>query len=275
MPTFDLTALADEAAQLATDWGFRILGALILLIVGRWAAGWCRRLTARALGKSGLDESLTRFFGTAVYYVVLIFVILAVLARFGIQTTSLIAVLGAASLAIGLAMQGTFSNFAAGVMILIFRPFKLSDLVDIAGARGVVQDIGLFSTILNTQDNKRVIVPNSAVWGQTITNYTANETRRVDMIFGVAYDDDLQTAARTIREIVEAHPLVLSDPIPVVEVSELADSSVNFVVRPWCKTEDYWKVYFALHLQLKEGLEGAGCSIPFPQRDVHLHQVSA
>lgn len=275
MQNFDLGALSEQLAPVGLAWGGRILGALAVLFLGRILARWARRLTTRTLGAGGLDESLISFLSTAVFYIVMIFVCLAVLAQFGIQTTSFIAVLGAASLAVGLAMQGTFSNFAAGVMLLLFRPFKLKDLVDIAGTMGVVADIGIFSTQLNTPDNKRVIVPNSAVWGATITNYTANENRRVDMKFGVGYQDDLAVASKTIRGIVEQHPLVLADPAPVVEVSELGDSSVNFVVRPWCRTDDYWRVYFDLHRSLKEGLETAGCSIPFPQRDIHLYQNTA
>ena len=275
MQNFDLAALSEQLTPLGIAWGGRILGALAVLFLGRIVARWSRRLTRRALGAGGLDESLINFLSTAVFYIIMTFVGLAVLARFGIQTTSFIAVLGAASLAIGMAMQGTFSNFAAGVMLLLFRPFKLDDLVDIAGTEGVVADIGIFSTELNTLDNKRVIVPNAAVWGETITNYTANESRRVDMTFGVGYQDDLAVASRTMRGIVEQHPLVLADPAPDVEVAELGDSSVNFVVRPWCRTEDYWRVYFDLHRSLKEGLEAAGCSIPFPQRDVHLYQNNA
>ncbi|MGI9626335.1 MAG: mechanosensitive ion channel family protein [Longimicrobiales bacterium] len=275
MQNFDLAALTEQLGPLGIAWGGRVLGALAVLFIGRIVARWGRRLTSRALASGGLDQSLVGFLSTAVFYVIMTFVLLAVLARFGIQTTSFIAVLGAASLAIGMAMQGTFSNFAAGVMLLLFRPFKLDDLVDIAGTEGVVSEIGIFSTQLNTLDNKRVIVPNSAVWGETITNYTANENRRVDMTFGVGYGDDLAVASRTMKEIVSQHELVLSDPAPDVEVAELGDSSVNFVVRPWCRTEDYWRVYFDLHRNLKEGLEAAGCSIPFPQRDVHLYRDSA
>ena len=270
MPPLDLAALAEQATSLALDWGLRIVGAILLLIIGRVFAGWSKKITTRALERGGVDPSLSRFFSTGIYYVVITFVLIAVLARFGIQTTSLVAILGALSLAIGMAMQGTFSNFAAGVMLLLFRPFRLDDLVDVAGTEGVVSDIGLFSTELNTLDHKRVIVPNSSVWGSTITNYTANAERRVDLTFGVSYDDDLQVASQTMQDIVKAHPLTLSEPAPDIEVAELADSSVNFVVRPWCKTEDYWRVYFDLQRQMKEGLEAAGCSIPYPQRDVHL-----
>ena len=274
MQDLDLAAYTDQAVQLATAWGLRIVGAIVLFIVGRMVAKWLRRASRRAFG-GRLDPSLVNFFSSLIYYAVMVFVILAVLARFGIQTASFVAVLGAASLAVGMAMQGTFSNFAAGVMILVFRPFKSDDLVDIAGTTGLVAEIGLFSTTLNTLDNKRVIVPNGSVWGETITNYTANETRRVDMTFGVSYEDDLAVASQTIRRTVEAHPMVLADPAPDVEVAELGDSSVNFTVRPWCNTADYWRVYFDLHRSLKEELEKAGCSIPFPQRDVHLHQVAA
>jgi small conductance mechanosensitive channel len=202
----------------------------------------------------------------------MVFVVVAVLGLFGIPTASFIAVLGAAGLAVGLAMQGTLSNFAAGVMLLVFRPFKVGDLVEVAGTLGVVKEIGIFATQLNTPNNVRVIVSNSTVYGEKISNYTANEIRRVDLTVGVGYGDDLEVARRTISGVVTEHPKVLEDPAPQVEVVEMADSSVNYVVRPWCATADYWRVYFDVTQRCKERLEAAGCSIPFPQRDVHLFQ---
>jgi len=204
------------------------------------------------------------------YYVVLAVVVIAVLNLFGVQTTSLIAVLGAAGLAVGLALQGTLSNFAAGVMLLVFRPFRIGDYVDIAGTAGSVVEIGLFTVALNTPDNVRIIVPNSSVYGQTISNYAANPTRRNDLVIGIAYGDDIGKAISTIEAVLAADARVLKDPAPVVATSELADSSVNIVVRPWCTKEDYWGLRFDLTRKIKEELEAAGCSIPFPQRDVHL-----
>lgn len=270
-----VNALITTASGLISTWGLKVIGAIAVLFVGRMVAGWARRATSRSLERADLDASLIPFLSSLVYFLLLTFVVLAVLGLFGVPTASLVAVLGAASLAVGLAMQGTFSNFAAGVMLLIFRPFKVGDVVQIGGTTGAVKEIGVFSTVLDTPDNVRNIVPNSAVWGQTITNFTANPIRRVDMVFGVGYGDDLQVASDTMRSIVSAHPNVLPDPPPQVEVSALADSSVNFVVRPWVRTEDYWQVKFDLTRQLKEGLEGVGCSIPFPQRDVHLYRAEA
>jgi small conductance mechanosensitive channel len=171
-------------------------------------------------------------------------------------------------------MQGTLSNFAAGVMLLVFRPFKVGDLVEVAGTLGVVKEIGIFATHLNTPDNVRVIISNGTVYGDKISNYTANEIRRVNLTVGVSYGDDLETAKRTILDVVTGHEKVLKDPAPQVEVVEMADSSVNFVVRPWCATDDYWRVYFDVIQSCKEQLEAAGCSIPFPQRDVHLFTES-
>jgi small conductance mechanosensitive channel len=199
-------------------------------------------------------------------------VVIAVLSLFGIETTSLIAVLGAAGLAVGLALQGTLSNFASGVMLLLFRPFKVGDYVEIAGEGGSVQEIGIFSTQLHTPDNVKIAIPNSAVYGQTIKNYSANDTRRNDLVIGISYDDDIARAVETIQRILAADSRVLEDPEPVVAVADLADSSVNLVVRPWCAGSDYWPLRFDLTRQIKEELEAAGCSIPYPQRDVHLYQ---
>ncbi|MGI9591634.1 MAG: mechanosensitive ion channel family protein [Myxococcota bacterium] len=199
--------------------------------------------------------------------------LIAVLNLFGIQTASVIAVLGAAGLAVGLAMQGTLSNFAAGVMLLIFRPFKLGDWVEVAGTAGSVQEIGIFTTVLHTGNNRRIIIPNSSVYGDTITNYSANETRRIDLVIGIGYDDDIGQAVDTIGRVLSAETRVLKEPEPQIAVSELGDSSVNLVVRPWCASSDYWSTRFDLTRELKEQLEAAGCSIPYPQRDVHLHQA--
>jgi small conductance mechanosensitive channel len=270
-------ASAQEAANmvvtLVSTWGLQVIGALAVLIIGRWIAGRIRKGVGRALEKTGTDATLVPFFSSFAYYIVIAVVVIAVLNLFGVQTTSLIAVLGAAGLAVGLALQGTLSNFAAGVMLLGFRPFRVGDYVDIAGTAGSVSEIGLFTVTLNTPDNVRIIVPNSAVYGQTISNYAANATRRNDLLIGISYGDDISKAISTIEGILAADSRVLKDPAPVVATSELADSSVNIVVRPWCAKEDYWALRFDLTRQIKEGLEAAGCSIPFPQRDVHLFQA--
>jgi len=256
--------------ELTTTWGLRVLGAIAVLIVGRIIAGRVRKLTYRVLERANTDPTLIPFFASISYYLVLTIVVIAVLNLFGVETTSLVAVIGAAGLAIGLALQGTLSNFASGVMLLTFRPFRAGDYVDIAGTAGTVDEIGLFTVRMNTPDNVQIIVPNSDVYGQTIKNYAANETRRVDMVMGISYDDNIGTAIDTINKVLEADSRVLKDPASTVAVSELADSSVNLVVRPWCKKEDYWNLRFDLTRKMKEELEAAGCSIPYPQHDVHV-----
>lgn len=268
--TLDVNTIIGSLSGLVTAWGLKVAGAIAVLIVGRLAAGWARRAVVGALRRANVDETLVPFLAGMTYALFLTFVIVAVLGLFGIPTASFIAVLGAAGLAVGLALQGTLSSFAAGVMLLVFRPFKRGDVVEVGGTLGKIDEIGIFTTTMNTPDNIRVIVPNASVYGQTIKNFSANDTRRVDLVFGVSYGDDLQVARDTIERIVHGHPLVLADPAPTVAVSELADSSVNFVVRPWCRTNDYWTVRFELTRALKEEVEAAGCSIPFPQRDVHL-----
>jgi small conductance mechanosensitive channel len=202
----------------------------------------------------------------------LIFVIIAALAQVGIQTTSLIAVLGAASLAIGLALQGSLANFAAGVLLIIFRPFKVGDYVECAGTAGAVDEMQIFTTQLKSPDNKKIIIPNAKLLGDVITNYSAQETRRVDLVIGVSYSDDLQKVEKVLTDILSQDERVLKDPAPTIAVLELADSSVNFAVRPWVKTGDYWNVYFALTKNIKMRLDAEGIAIPFPQRDVHLYQ---
>jgi small conductance mechanosensitive channel len=267
--------LVQTIVTVVSTWGLQVLGALAVLIVGRIVAGSLRRVTRRALERAELDAVLVPFFANGVYYLTLIAVVIAVLSLFGIETTSLIAVLGAAGLAVGLALQGTLSNFAAGVMLLIFRPFKVGDYVEVAGTAGSVQEVSIFSTVLHTPDNVRITIPNSAVYGDTIKNYAANDTRRNDLVIGISYDDDIARAIETIRKILAADSRVLDDPEPNVAVAELGDSSVNLVVRPWCAGSDYWGLRFDLTRKLKEELEAAGCSIPYPQRDVHMHRDSA
>jgi small conductance mechanosensitive channel len=255
---------------LVSSWGLQVIGAIAVLIIGRWVAGAFRNKVRSSIEKSKVDSTLAPFFSSAVYYLVITVVVIAVLNLFGVETTSLIAVLGAAGLAVGLAMQGTLSNFAAGVMLLVFRPFRPGDYVNAGGTAGTVAEIGIFTTVMNTPDNVQIIVPNSAVFGQTILNYSANALRRNDLVIGVSYGDDLGKALEAIQKTLSADSRVLADPQAVVAVSELGDSSVNFVVRPWCKKEDYWALRFDLTRKIKENLEAAGCSIPFPQRDLHI-----
>jgi small conductance mechanosensitive channel len=256
-----------------STWGLQVIGALAVLLIGRWLAGRLRRLTSRSLERAKVDASLVPFLASLVYYLSLTVVVIAVLNLFGIQTTSLIAVLGAAGLAVGLAMQGTLSNFAAGVMLLLFRPFRVGDYVELGGTGGSVAEIGIFTTTLNTPDNVRITVPNSAVYGETIKNYSANDTRRNDLVVGIGYGDDIGKAIDVVRNLLDSDQRVLRDPEPVIAVSELGDSSVNLVIRPWCRKEDYWSLRFDLTRSFKEQLESAGCNIPFPQRDVHLYSA--
>jgi small conductance mechanosensitive channel len=275
---FAVESNAQQALQtvveLVSTWGLRVLGALVVLVVGRIACGVARNGLRRALQAHEVDRSLTLFLSNLVYFALLAAVVIAVLGLFGIETTSLIAVFGAAGLAVGLALQGTLSNFASGVMLLLFRPFRVGDFVDAAGVAGTVAEIGLFATVLNTGDNVRIIVPNSSVSGATIKNFSANDTRRNDIILGIGYGDDIGRAIEVVDQVLSKDDRVLANPAPLVAVSELADSSVNLVVRPWCRTEDYWPLRFDLQRRFKEELEQAGCSIPFPQRDVHLHQAN-
>ncbi len=247
--------------------------ALLIFWIGRKIAKWLANLSAKGLTKTGNDPILVNFLRNLVYYVILAAVVIMSLGQLGVQTTSLIAVMGAAGLAIGLALKDSLSNFASGVMLVMFRPFKLGDVVEVAGKTGKVQEIRIFSTIINTPDQKEMIVPNGLITSDVITNFTAQQTRRVDLIIGVSYDDDIKLAKKIIHETITSHDLVLKDPAPTIMVMELADSSINFAVRPWCNTDDYWTVYGDLLEQLKYNLEAGGCSFPYPQTDVHLHQI--
>ena len=266
--------VVQNAVTLVSTWGLRVAGALAVLILGRLACGAARKAVRRGLESRGVDASLIPFISNLVYFVLLAAVVIAVLGLFGIETTSLVAVLGTAGLAIGLALQGTLGNFSSGVMLLLFRPFRVGDYIEAAGAAGTVSEIGVFSTTLNTPDNVRIIIPNSGIFGATIKNFSANDTRRNDIVLGISYDDDITNAIAVVNAVLGKDSRVLSDPEPTVAVSELADSSVNLVVRPWCRKEDYWGLRFDLIRKFKEDLEQGGCSIPYPQRDVHLHQVN-
>ena len=259
-----------QAIEMMSAWGMQVIGAIALLIIGYWFAGRAGRMTRRALERGKVDAQLIPFFGQAVHYFLLAVVVIAVLQLFGIQTTSLVAVIGAAGLAVGLALQGTLSSFAAGVLLLVTRPFKVGNFVSVAGSQGSVVEVTLFSTTLNTPDNIQIVIPNSAVYGATITNYSANETRRIDLVIGISYDDDIGKAIGLIESILAQEERVLEDPSPTVAVAELADSSVNLMVRPWVKASDFGATRAALMRALKEGIEEGGCSFPYPQQDVHV-----
>ena len=265
-----MQAAVDTASSLIIEYGMSVVGAVLLLIVGRIVAGWARGSLTKALTKAGTDASLVPFFASMLYYIVLGVVLIAVLNLFGIETTSLIAVFASAGLAVGLAMQGTLSNFASGVMLLIFRPIRVGDFVEVAGQAGTVKEISIFNTIMATGDNVRIVVPNSAVYGDIVKNYSYNETRRIDLVMGIGYGDDIGQAMQIIERVVTGDERTLSDPAPVIAVAELADSSVNLVVRPWCNASDYWGLRWDLTRKLKEELEAGGCNIPFPQTDVHI-----
>lgn len=251
-----------------------VLAAVIILVIGRMVAGWARKITRKGLERGEVDATLVPFVAKVVYYGVLAVVVIAALNRLGVATTSVVAIFGAAGLAVGLALQGTLANFASGVMLLVFRPINVGDFVDVGGTAGTVMEIGVFATTLRSPDNIKITVPNSQIYGTTISNYNGYETRRVDMVMGISYDDNIQTAIDTIRRIVTGDERVLADPAPQIAVSNLGDSSVDIIVRPWCQAADYWNLRFDLTRTLKEGLEAAGCSIPYPQRDVHMYQVA-
>jgi small conductance mechanosensitive channel len=258
--------------QLLTIYGLKVLAALAIFIVGRWVAKGVRKVVDRLMTKSKVDPTLVSFTANLAYIGLLAFIVIAALGQLGIQTTSFIAILGAAGLAIGLALQGSLSNFAAGFLLIIFRPFKVGDLIEGAGVFGVVEVIQIFTTQLKTADNKTVIVPNAKLTDDNIVNWTAKGTRRVDMVFGIGYGDDIDKARSLMADIVAADDRILKNPEPQIAVSELADSSVNFVVRPWVKVNDYWGVYFDLTEKIKKAFDTNGVSIPFPQRDVHVYQ---
>jgi small conductance mechanosensitive channel len=255
--------------------GINLITAIAIFFVGKWVVNLVIKGMLNAMQKSDMDVTLRRFITNLLRMLLMLFVIIAAIHQLGVQTASLIALLGAAGLAVGLALQGSLSNFAAGVLIVLFRPYKVGDWIEGGGVSGSVEEVQILTTVLKTGDNKRVIIPNSQIMGSTITNYSANETRRVDLVVGVSYSDDLDKVRKELGDLVAADERILDDPAVTIAVSELADSSVNFVLRPWVKTEDYWGVYFDLTEAIKKRFDEVGISIPFPQRDVHVHNVTA
>lgn len=270
-----LETLTTLLISTVVTWAPKVAGAFAVLFFGWIFANWMRGFSRKTMKRAGLDPVLVPFLAGVIYVALVTMVGIAAITTLGVNAGSFVAVLGAAGLAVALAFQGTFSNFAAGVMLLTFRPFKPGDWVEIGGTAGAVKEIGIFACTLATGDNVEIRVPNSGVFGQTIKNYSANPTRRIDLVIGVGYDDDLGVAVRTCMDVIAADSRVLADPAPVVAVSDLGDSSVNLVVRPWVNAADYWATRWDLTRALKEQLEAAGCSIPYPQRDVHLFQASA
>ena len=255
-------------------WGINMVMALAIFLIGKFIVKMLVKVAKKLMFKAKVDNILVNFIASIINTVLLLFVIIAALDQLGVETTSLIALIGAAGLAIGLALQGTLQNLASGVMLIIFRPFNDGDFVEAAGVSGVVEQVGIFTTVMRTGDNREIIVPNGEIFGGTITNYSRRTTRRVDMVFGIGYDDDLLKAKEIIKKILDDDGRILADPAATIAVAELADSSVNFNVRPWCKTEDYWGVYSDTHEKIKLTFDAQGISIPYPQMDIHQDKAA-
>jgi small conductance mechanosensitive channel len=272
---FDWAEVWTMIQTTGVDLGINVVSAIVIFFIGKWIVNLVVKGLLKAMQKGDMDITLRRFVSNLARMLLMLFVIIAAIHQLGIQTASLIALLGAAGLAVGLALQGSLSNFAAGVLIVLFRPYKVGDWIEGGGVSGAVEEVQILTTVLKTGDNKRVIIPNSQIMGTTITNYSANETRRVDLVVGVSYSDDLDKVRRELESLVAADDRILKDPAVTIAVSELADSSVNFVLRPWVNTADYWGVYFDLTEAIKKRFDEVGISIPFPQQDVYLHNVAA
>ena len=266
------TETPEISMSMIEQFGINLAIAAAIFIIGRWVAKWLTGFVRKMLARTEMEDTLENFLCNMLYAVLMVVVIIATINQVGVETTSLLAVLGAAGLAVGLALQGSLSNFAAGVLIVLFKPYKVGDFIEGGGVSGVVEEVQIFSTIMRTGDNKRIIMPNAQVMAAEIVNYSANDTRRIDLVAGCGYDDDLDKARKVLEDIVSSESRILKDPAPTIAVSELADSSVNFVVRPWVATGDYWPVYFELTEQIKKRFDAEGLSIPYPQRDVHVYQ---
>jgi small conductance mechanosensitive channel len=271
----DLNELSRMVQEYLVPWGINVALALVILIVGRWVVKYIIKGLHKILERTKIDTMLVDFISSIANTVLLLFVIIAAVDQLGVDTTSLIALIGAAGLAIGMALQGSLQNFAAGVMLIVFRPFRAGDFIEAGGTTGVVEEVSIFHTELKTPDNRTVIVPNNQIYGGTITNYSARKTRRVDMVFGIGYNDDIKKAKDILWEIINSDERILKDPAPMIVVGELGDSSVNFNVRPWVKTSDYWDVLFDITEKVKLAFDENGISIPFPQMDVHMETLSS
>ncbi|MCK5706577.1 MAG: mechanosensitive ion channel [Candidatus Aureabacteria bacterium] len=267
-----LAKVGETLMGYVAKYGLDLVAAIVIFIVGKWLARVITNLIEKAMVKSKVDSTLVKFVKNLVYMGLLAFVVIAAVNKLGVQTTSFIAVLGAAGLAIGLALQGSLSNFASGVILIMFKPFKVGDFIEAGGVLGSVVEIQIFNTMLDHPDNRRIIVPNAQITGGTITNFSAIEKRRIDLVFGISYDDDMKKAKNILEKIVTEDARILKDPAPVIAVSELADSSVNIVCRPFVKPGDYWAVRFDVTEKAKEQLEKNGISIPFPQTDIHVYE---
>jgi small conductance mechanosensitive channel len=266
----DWAGLWAQTQTVGVDFAIKAVVAVLIFYVGRIIARMLTNATRRLLQSQEVDKILETFVSNLVYWVLMTFVIIAAINQIGVQTTSLIAIMGAAGLAVGLALQGSLANFAAGVLIVMFRPYRVGDFVEAAGIAGVVVQVQILTTVLKTGDNKQIVVPNSQIMGSIITNYSANDTRRVDMTIGVSYDDDIDKVRSTLEELIAADDRILDEPACLIAVSELADSSVNFALRPWVKSADYWGVKFELTEAIKKRFDSEGISFPYPQQDVHI-----
>ncbi|MDP4530043.1 mechanosensitive ion channel [Alkalimonas delamerensis] len=267
----EVTSFVAENQDLVFHHLISIAVALVIFVIGRWIAKGITGVLERALLARAIDKAVVSFLGSIVYTLIMVAVLLMALSHVGVQTTSFIAILGAAGLAVGLALQGSLANFASGVLIIIFRPFKAGHFVDAGGVMGTVDKIEIFQTILKTPDNKRVLIPNAQITGSAITNFSAEPTRRVDLVIGISYDSDLRKAKQILADILAADERILPEPAPVIAIGELADSSVNILVRPWVNAADYWGVYWDTLEKVKLTFDEQGIGIPFPQMDVHLH----
>ena len=263
----------DNVVEMAWEYGPQLLMAIVVLIIGMWIVNRVVRLTSKGMEKASVEPTLARFLGSLVSVGLKALLLISVASMIGIETTSFIAILGAAGLAIGLALQGSLGNFAGGVLVLLFKPFKVGDFIDAQGVAGTVSEIQIFNTIIKTPDNKVIIVPNGAVSNGVITNFSKEATRRVDFVFGIGYGDDIKKAKEVIARLVDADERAMKDPAPTIVVSELADSSVNISCRVWVNASDYWGVFFDLTENVKLTFDAEGISIPFPQQDVHMHQA--
>jgi small conductance mechanosensitive channel len=264
--------LQDKGMDLGVEFGIKVATALAIFLIGKFIIRMVVRTIGTLMQAQDVDKTLETFICNLVRVSLMVVVVIAAIGALGVETTSFIAIFGAAGLAIGLALQGSLSNFASGVLIVLFRPYRVGDWVEVAGIAGTVEQVQILTTILKTGDNKQIIVPNSQIMDSIITNYSANDTRRIDMVIGVSYDDDIDTVRKTLEELLAAEDRILDEPAPTIAVSELADSSVNFIVRPWAKTADYWGVKFDLTESIKKRFDQDGISFPYPQQDVHLYK---
>ncbi len=264
--------MANKAYELGTEWSIKLVGALAILILGTIVIKFLVNMLKKLLDKSGTDATIVGFLEKVASISLKVILWIMVLGNIGVKTTSFIAIVGSAGLAVGLALQGSLSNIGAGVLLIILRPFKVGDYITGGGQSGTINEIGIFNTLMTTPDNKRIIVPNSKISADSITNYSAMDTRRVDFVFGIGYDDDLRAAKQVLQDLISQDSRVLADPAPMVAVSELGDSSVNFTIRAWVKSSDYWSLHFDIIEKVKLTFDEKGISIPFPQRDIHMYQ---